>query len=156
MLNSLVKAPGLLSLPSVNSFLSLSTSLAQALIPAHADSSAPSPALLTPAMTALVERVSQRSLDFKNQRKAYLLRTVKKLPYEEIAGQVVNLEGEHPSWGMVRNGWKLCVNATPLQALGVSIYWSVRTVCVCGRAGQWVVVRREWKILVSDQCKALG
>ena len=38
-----------------------------------------------------------------NQRRAYLLREVKHESWETIAGKVVNLQGEHPCWGTVRN-----------------------------------------------------
>ena len=54
-------------------------------------------------MSAIVERVSKRSLDFANQRKAYLLRTVHGKSFEDIAAEVVNLGGEQPVWGTVRN-----------------------------------------------------
>ena len=54
-------------------------------------------------MTTLVQRVSKRSLDFVNQRKAYLLREGKHESWETIAGKVVYLQGEHPCWGTVRN-----------------------------------------------------
>ena len=57
-------------------------------------------------MTTLTERVSKRSMSFANQRRAYLLRTVKKESYERIAEQVVNLDGEHPSWGHVHDWCK--------------------------------------------------
>ena len=53
-------------------------------------------------MVELVERVSKRSLDFANQRKAYILRTVDKLSYEDIADKVVNLQGKAPTWPTVR------------------------------------------------------
>ena len=54
-------------------------------------------------MAMIMERVSKKSLDFRNQRKAYVLRTVHKRSYESIAQVVVNRQGEHPSWGTVRN-----------------------------------------------------
>ena len=54
-------------------------------------------------MTSLCERVSKRSMDFANQRKAYLLRTVQHLSYERIAERVVNMGGTQPSWGAVRD-----------------------------------------------------
>ena len=54
-------------------------------------------------MTTLVLRVSKRSLDFKNQRRAFLLRSVHHESWESIAGKVVNLQNEHPAWGTVRN-----------------------------------------------------
>ena len=69
-------------------------------------------------MTTLTERVSSRSLDFANQRKAYLLRTVQKQKYEQIAAQVVNLEGNHPSWGHVRdvcNGFSVARGCKPYK-----------------------------------------
>ena len=47
--------------------------------------------------------VSKRSMDFQNQKKAYMLRHVKKLSWEKIAEQVVNLQGEHPAWATVRD-----------------------------------------------------
>ena len=54
-------------------------------------------------MTVVVERVSSRSLDFANQRKAYVLRSVHGLSFQDIAQQVVNVSGNHPVWGTVRN-----------------------------------------------------
>jgi len=42
-------------------------------------------------MVVISESVSCRSLDFANQRKAYMLRHVKKLAWEKIADKVVNL-----------------------------------------------------------------
>ena len=54
-------------------------------------------------VTAIVQRVSKNSLDFQNQRIAYMLRTVHHKPYTEIAAQVVSLKGKHPAWGTVRN-----------------------------------------------------
>ena len=54
-------------------------------------------------MVLLVECVSKRSLNFANQRKAYVLRQVRGLSYEKIAEQVVNLQNEHPSWVTVRD-----------------------------------------------------
>ena len=53
-------------------------------------------------MTTLELRVSNRSLNFDNQRKAYLLRTVKHESFESIASQVFNLQKEHPAWSTVR------------------------------------------------------
>jgi hypothetical protein len=53
-------------------------------------------------MTTLQERVSKRSLDFKNQRKAYLLREVKNESWESIASQLVNVSGDQPCWATVR------------------------------------------------------
>ena len=44
-------------------------------------------------MTTITQRVSKRSLDFKNQKKAYFLRYVRKEPWETIAEKVVNLKG---------------------------------------------------------------
>ena len=54
------------------------------------------------AMVTITEVVSRRSLDFRNQRKAYLLRHVDHLPWASIAGKVVNLQNQHPSWVTVR------------------------------------------------------
>lgn len=54
-------------------------------------------------MTTIEQRVSKQSLDFVNQQKAYLLRKVDKKSYEDIAGEVVNIRGDNPSWGTVRN-----------------------------------------------------
>ena len=51
----------------------------------------------------LQQRVSKRSLDFPNQRKAYLLRKVDKLPWRTIASKVENVAGDRPVWGAVRN-----------------------------------------------------
>ena len=42
-------------------------------------------------------------MDFANQRKAYLLRTVQHMSYQRIAERVVNLGGSHPSWDSVRD-----------------------------------------------------
>jgi transposase len=55
------------------------------------------------AMVLLQEVVSKRSMNFANQRKAYVLRTVGKKSWTHIAGQVVNLQGNRPAWGSVRN-----------------------------------------------------
>lgn len=54
-------------------------------------------------MPVISESVSCRSMNFFNQRKAYMLRHVKKQSWEDIASQVVNLRGENPSWGCVRD-----------------------------------------------------
>ena len=54
-------------------------------------------------MPVITERVSCRSLNFANQRKAYMLRNVKKQSWENIAAQVVNLDNDNPSWGCVRD-----------------------------------------------------
>ena len=54
-------------------------------------------------MTLITEVVSKKSLDFRNQQKAYLLRTVHKRPYKSIAQVVVNGQGQHPCWATVRN-----------------------------------------------------
>ena len=53
-------------------------------------------------MVIITDRVSKRSLDFQNQKRAYVLRTVDKLGWEEIAMQVVNVSGVNPSWVTVR------------------------------------------------------
>ena len=58
-------------------------------------------------MTSLVQRVSKRSMNFTNQRKAYMLREVQGMAYEDIAAKVVNLSGEHPCWSHVRD---VCTN----------------------------------------------
>ena len=54
-------------------------------------------------MPVTQEQVTARSLDFANQRKAYLLRTVHGKSYEAIAAEVFTLAGRHPVWGTVRN-----------------------------------------------------
>ena len=54
-------------------------------------------------MVVISESVSSHSLDFANQRKAYALRHVQGLAWEKIAEQVVNVSGEAPSWGCVRD-----------------------------------------------------
>ena len=54
-------------------------------------------------MTELRERVSCRSLDFPNQRKAYMLRHIKKQSWEVIAAQIFNCRDEHPSRVCVRD-----------------------------------------------------
>ena len=54
-------------------------------------------------MPVLVEHVSKRSMNFANQRKAYLLRQVHGMPYEDIAKKVVNLQGKKPSKEHVRS-----------------------------------------------------
>ena len=46
------------------------------------------------------------SLDFNNQRKAYMLRTHEKLSYAEIAKQVVNLKGMASTANCVRRAVK--------------------------------------------------
>ena len=69
-------------------------------------------------MTALMERVSNRSLNFMNQRKAFLLRDVKGESYEAIARQVVNLQGMNPSWTTVRaicNGFSKTKGCRPYK-----------------------------------------
>ena len=48
-------------------------------------------------MPTVTENVHPSSMDFQNQRRVYLLRTVDKLPWPRILPQVVNLKGEHPS-----------------------------------------------------------
>ena len=53
-------------------------------------------------MTIITESVSSQSLDFPNQRKAYLLRHVKKLSWDTIAAEVVNVSGDNPSRNCVR------------------------------------------------------
>ena len=53
-------------------------------------------------MVIITDRVSKRSLDFQKQKRAYVLRTVDKLGWEEIAMQVVNVSGVNPSWVTVR------------------------------------------------------
>ena len=53
-------------------------------------------------MPFLVERISCRSLDFRNQRRAYLLRKDQKLSWVQIAKRVVDVGGKHPSWPTVR------------------------------------------------------
>ena len=53
-------------------------------------------------MVTITEVVSRRSLDFRNQRKAYLLRCVDKLSWSAIAARVVNVQNQHPSWVTVR------------------------------------------------------
>ena len=53
-------------------------------------------------MTTLVQRVSKRSMNFANQRKAYMLRHVQGMAYEDISSKVVTLEGQHPSREHVR------------------------------------------------------
>ena len=53
-------------------------------------------------MPVITQVVLSRSLDFANQRKAYLLRHVSRLSWEKIAEQVVNVSGEAPSWVCVK------------------------------------------------------
>jgi hypothetical protein len=100
-------------------------------------------------MPCIVQRVSKKSLDFQNQRKAYLLRSVHKKPYESIAAKVVNLQGAHPSWGHVRD---LCKS------------FSIRSACrkykyhKCGRT-PWKLTRDVQKFilrrLLSDRMKTV-
>ena len=59
-------------------------------------------------MPVTQEQVTARSLDFANQRKAYLLRTVHGKSYEAIAAEVLTLAGRHPVWG---GGGEECVRA---------------------------------------------
>ena len=54
-------------------------------------------------MPVISDRVSIRSLDFRTQRKAYMLRYIKKQSWETIAQQIRNVSGDHPSWGCVRD-----------------------------------------------------
>ena len=53
-------------------------------------------------MPLVSEQVHPLSLDFANQRKAYLLRAVGKESFTSIAGKVVNLQGRRPSKDVVR------------------------------------------------------
>ena len=53
-------------------------------------------------MPFLKEVVSCRSMDFRNQRKAYALRHVQHLSWAAIAERVVNLKKKHPAWTTVR------------------------------------------------------
>jgi len=53
-------------------------------------------------MPLIQQQVHPLSLNFENQRKAYLLRTVDKLSYTKIAKQVTNLKGRRPCWTLVR------------------------------------------------------
>ena len=55
------------------------------------------------AMVIISQSVSKRSLDFKNQKKAYLLRHVDGLSWRKVAKRVKNIGGKTPSWGMVRD-----------------------------------------------------
>lgn len=54
-------------------------------------------------MVVIQEVVSKRSMDFANLRKAYLPRHVKKVNWERIADQVVNVSGYELSWVMARD-----------------------------------------------------
>ena len=54
-------------------------------------------------MPVIQKQVTTRSLDFANQRMAYILRTVNGKSYEAIAAEVLTLAGGHPVWGTVRN-----------------------------------------------------
>ena len=54
-------------------------------------------------MTVITESVSSRSMNFQNQRRAYLLRHVHKLSWVNIAARVVNVSGANPSWVCVRD-----------------------------------------------------
>ena len=60
-------------------------------------------------MTTITQRVSKRSLDFKNQKKAYFLRYVRKEAWETIAEKVVNLKG---NTGLVRRLTRVIEHAT--------------------------------------------
>ena len=86
------------------------------------------------AMTEIKERVSCRSLDFSNQRKAYMLRHVKKQSWEKIAGQVINVSGNTPSW--------VCVRET-LQGLSVTKGCRKFKYARCGR--------KPWKMSTDIQ-----
>ena len=88
----------------------------------------------------LMERVSKRSLDFRNQRRAYVLRTVHKLAYTDIVGKVVNLAGEHPVWGTVRNVCKSF--ATPKAARPYKYHRCGRTPWKLTPAVQKFILRR--------------
>ena len=60
-------------------------------------------------MTTITQRVSKRSLDFKNQKKAYFLRYVRKELWETIAEKVVKLKG---IMGLVRRLTRVIEHAT--------------------------------------------
>ena len=83
-------------------------------------------------MPVISERVSIRSLDFRTQRKAYMLRYIKKQSWETIAQQIRNVSGDHPSWGCVRD-----------TVQGISVSKGIRTLnyARCGR--------KPWKM--SDE-----
>ena len=49
------------------------------------------------------EMVHKRCLGFAMQRKVVILKDAKGMSFEDIAGEVVNLEGEHPSPQTVAN-----------------------------------------------------
>ena len=86
------------------------------------------------AMPVLKEHVSKNSLNFANQRRAYLLRVVKKESYEDIAATVVNLKGKHPVWGTVRN---ICEGFSETRACRPYQYMK------CGR--------KAWKLTEAAQ-----
>lgn len=46
--------------------------------------------------------VHPRALDFKNQKRVMILRDVNQWKWADIAGNVVNLQGEHPSPSYIR------------------------------------------------------
>ena len=70
-------------------------------------------------MPVVSEQVHPLGLDFANQRRAYILRTVGKLPYEEIARRLVNLQGKAPCWTLVR---RVCEEFSTKKGRRVSKY----------------------------------
>lgn len=54
-------------------------------------------------MVLISENVSRKSMNFANQRKAYMLRHSEKLSWRKIAKRVFNLQGLHPTWVTVKN-----------------------------------------------------
>ena len=56
-------------------------------------------------MVLVSEIQHPRSLDFKNQRRVVVLRDQKHWSWEDIAAEVVNLKGGHPSWKHCSEVW---------------------------------------------------
>ena len=118
----------------------------------------------------LVSQVQhKKSLNFANQQKAYVLRHKKKLTYDKIAGQVVNLENKPSSANCVRRAllrfstkkgystykydkcgrkpWKL----TPeVKKWLVKRLLALRTKCICTSTKLQAELAREKKIQVDD------
>ena len=63
-------------------------------------------------MPVVSKQVHPRSLDFCNQRKVVLLRDLHEESWESIAEQVLNLQGEAPTWKTCANVYQEFSNAS--------------------------------------------
>ena len=124
---------------------------------------------ITPPMTVVSQVQHPRSLDFANQRRAYLLRRDEKLAYSDIAKRVVNLMGKPSTADTVlravkrfntkkgmstykysrcgRQAWKL----TPeVKTWLVQQLLALRRTCVCTSTTLQKALADTWKIKASD------